>query len=213
MTPPSRKRGRPATAGRNEELREALILAAIDCFGARGFDGASLAQIAGQAGTDVALTRYYFGSKEDLWVAAVSHISEVADRELQNVIRKPCESASEKLKAVIRWFVDMSARYPQLSRIIVLDGDKSDARGQFIAESVVGPFYKVLAKLIAAAKREGCMPDVATRTIFFMITHGGSFPMAIPALTNAFPGGEINSARALGAHADAVIALVMKERG
>jgi hypothetical protein len=41
-----------------------------------------------------------------------------------------------------------------------------------------------------------------------MITHDGSFPMALPALTNVIPGGDINARDGLTAHADAIIALI-----
>lgn len=207
-----RKPGRPSASDTSSDLRLSLINAALELFGAKGFDGASLSQIAGRAGADVALTRYYFGSKEDLWKAAVDHLAGELAGEIVNVLEIGSVSRSDQLKAVIRWFVDMSARHPYLSRIIVLDGDKEDVRGKHIAAHLIGPFYELLSALIAGAKEEGQVPDVAVRTVFFMITHGGSFPMAMPALTNAFPGGDITSKRALKAHADAIIALVMNNR-
>ena len=112
------------------------------------------------------------------------------------------------MKAVIRWFVMMSARYPQLSRIIVFDGNDNGTRGEYVAERLVGPFYMLMNELIAGAKAEGTVVDIAPRTLFFMITHGGSFPMALPALTNRFPGGDISRPASLKKHAEAVIELV-----
>ena len=44
-----------------------------------------------------------------------------------------------------------------------------------------------------------------------MITHGGSFPMALSALTNAFPGGDITTDKALKAHGDAIIKLIFND--
>mgnify|MGYP003640640273 FL=1 len=44
-----------------------------------------------------------------------------------------------------------------------------------------------------------------------MITHGGSFPIALPALTNAFPGGDISKLANLTAHAEALIASILSE--
>ncbi len=205
-----RRPGRPARSSTTEHRSE-LIAAALECFGARGFDGASLSQIARLAGTDVALTRYYFGSKEALWMEAVDHLAAHLQSELSQVFEQSQAGEAELLELVIRWFVDMSARHPYLSRIIVLDGANEDARGRHLAANVIGPFYKVVSRLILAAKRQGRIPDVAPRTIFFMITHGGSFPMAMPALTNAFPGGEIATKRALNAHADAIIALILRK--
>lgn len=202
-----RKRGRPrGTDG--PDLREALLRAAIDLFAERGFEGVSLSQVASQVDADVGLTRYYFGSKASLWIAAMNHLSEcfVTDLSAANVFEDG--SKADALKALIKAFVIASARWPQVSRVIVFDGNKSDARGAFIKDQFVAPFYHLLSELIEAAKAEGAIQDVSTRTIFFMITHGGSFPMALPALTNAFPGDDIESEAGLSAHADAIVNLI-----
>lgn len=204
-----RKPGRPSGTDR-PDLREALLLAAIDLFAERGFEGVSLSQIASEIDANVGLTRYYFGSKASLWTAAMSHLSECFVQDLGHVNSFEEGSKTDALKALIKAFVMASGRWPQVSRIIVFDGDKSDARGAFITNQLVAPFYKLLSELIEDAKAEGSVPLVSTRTIFFMITHGGSFPMALPALTNAFPGDDISSQAGLSAHADAIVELIFR---
>lgn len=202
-----RSPGRPAKE-KSPDLKQALLEAAINLFGERGFDGASLSQIAGQTGADVGLTRYYFGSKVDLWESAVGYLGERFAEDLVPAPLADDASNTDALKSLIRAFVIASAHWPQVSRIIVFDGDKTDARGEFIAERLVKPFYQLLSELIAGAKAEGAIPNVSDRTLFFMITHGGSFPMALPALTNALPGGDIASVKGLREHADAIIAIL-----
>lgn len=207
QTSSERSRGRPRLE-KSDDLRRAILNAAVDLFGARGFDGVSLGQIATEVGADVALTRYYFGSKHEVWMAAIAHLIEQV--EVENGRRSDTETSSytDQLKAAIQDFISVSAKWPQLSRIIVFDGDKTDERGEYIAQHVVRPFYKRMSKLIRGAKQEGTIPNVSERTLFFMITHGGSFPMALPALTNSFPGGDIKTQRAVMAHGDAIIELI-----
>jgi len=202
-----RSRGRPRLE-KSDDLRRAFLDAAIDLFGARGFDGVSLSQIASQVGADVALTRYYFGSKHEVWIAAITHLIQQVEEEAIRSADLRKSSYTEQLRAAIQDFIAMSAKWPQLSRIIVFDGDKADERGQYIAQHVVRPFYKRLSKLIRGAKKEGTIPNVSERTLFFMITHGGSFPMAMSALTNSFPGGDIKTPKAVKAHGDAIIELI-----
>lgn len=208
----SPKERRPGRPNKNEvaNLKQALLLAAIELFGARGFDGVSLSQIASQAGADIGLTRYYFGSKADLWEAAMGLLAENFMAALAAHSQFQHRSKTDDLKSVIRAFIHASAEWPQVSRIIVFDGNKTDDRGTFIANRLVKPFFDMISNLIAGAKSEGTIPTVSDRTIFFMVTHGGSFPMALPALTNALPGGDINSAKALTVHADAIIALILR---
>jgi len=207
-----RSPGRPA-GGNGSNRKSELLQAAIVLFGARGFDGVSLSQIAQRAGSDVGLTRYYFGSKAKLWEAAMEHLAErfaetlALSSRLEDRLTK-----TEALKIAIRGFIAASAAWPQVSRIIVFDGDKNDPRGKFIAKRFVTPFFVFLADLIAGAKTEGTIPTVSDRTLFFMITHGASFPMALPILTNALPGGDINSPAALEAHAEAIIDLLFSQR-
>lgn len=204
-----RKRGRPrGTDG--PDLKVALLRAAIDLFAERGFEGVSLSQVASKVDAHVGLTRYYFGSKASLWTAAMNHLSECFVTELSAANGFEDGSKAEALKALIKTFVIASARWPQVSRVIVFDGDKSDARGEYIKNQFVAPFYHLLSELIEGAKTEGTIPGVSTRTIFFMITHGGAFPMALPALTNAFPGDDIESETGLRAHADAIVDLIFK---
>ncbi len=206
-TSSERSRGRPRLE-KSDDLRRAFLDAAVELFGARGFDGVSLSQIASEVGADVALTRYYFGSKHEVWIAAINHLISQIEEGFNATKPAPVGSYSAQLKDAIRDFIAMSAKWPQLSRIIVFDGDKTDNRGKYIAQHVVQPFYKRLSKLIRGAKKEGAIPNVSERTLFFMITHGGSFPMAMSALTNSFPGGDIKTPKAVKAHGDAIIALI-----
>jgi len=65
-------RSRPA--GRrpgSEDTRGRILLAARAAFGERGFDGATIRGVAARAGVDPALVHHYFGSKQQLFMAAV----------------------------------------------------------------------------------------------------------------------------------------------
>jgi len=209
-TAESRRPGRPPS-GDTGSRRQDILKSAIDLFGAKGFEGVSLRQIADQASADVGLTRYYFGSKEDLWKAAIAHLASQLEAELIAVGDREFTSKTEMMKAVVRWFVDMSARRPQVSRIIAFDGNNDGMRGDYIAEKLVSPFYMVIGSLIEGARTEGTLIDMSPRTLFFMITHGGSFPMVLPVLTNRFPGGDIMESENLERHADAMIKLIFRE--
>lgn len=59
-----RRRGSPDT-------RAAILAAARARFAESGFAGTSIRRVAGDAGVDPALVHHYFGSKDDLFVAAL----------------------------------------------------------------------------------------------------------------------------------------------
>nr|BFE66146.1 TetR family transcriptional regulator [Dactylosporangium thailandense] len=55
----------------NQDTREAILNAARQAFAERGFDGASIRQIATSAGVDPALVHHYFGAKDRLFLATM----------------------------------------------------------------------------------------------------------------------------------------------
>lgn len=55
----------------NPDTREAILKASREAFAERGYDAASIRQIATGAGVDPALVHHYFGTKEQLFLAAV----------------------------------------------------------------------------------------------------------------------------------------------
>jgi TetR/AcrR family transcriptional regulator len=68
----SRKTGGSADV----DNRSRLLRAATDAFAEHGYEGASLRVIADNAGVSFQLIAYYFGSKEELWVATVDFLYE-----------------------------------------------------------------------------------------------------------------------------------------
>jgi AcrR family transcriptional regulator len=53
------------------DTRSAILVAARQAFAAKGYAGASVRAIAAAAGVDAALVHHYFGSKDDLFLAAL----------------------------------------------------------------------------------------------------------------------------------------------
>jgi AcrR family transcriptional regulator len=63
-----------ARAGRSRDAaasKDALLQAARTLFGEQGFEGTTIREIGERAGVDAALIARYFGSKADLYIAAV----------------------------------------------------------------------------------------------------------------------------------------------
>lgn len=71
MTAPARLRGRRGRRPGASDTRSRVLLAARTAFGERGFEGATIRDIASRAGVDPALVHHYFGSKQQLFVAAM----------------------------------------------------------------------------------------------------------------------------------------------
>ena len=207
---PKRKPGRPAAAEK-PDMRTKLLVAGIDEFGNRGFEGASLSRIANEAGGQTNLIRYYFGSKDELWRSCIDHLVDIFNTQLSELLSVPYLSETARLKTIIKWFVHISSDWPQLSRLIIFDGYEETKRTDYIAGNVLGRFYAILEELSEAAQREGTLPPISLRTLFFTITHAGSLPMALQVLTNRLPGGDISKQAVVEDHADSLIKLLFRD--
>ncbi|WP_426364478.1 TetR family transcriptional regulator [Streptomyces sp. E-08] len=99
MTEPApRRRGRPS---RTEEesgpgARERILTAARAQFAERGYDKASVRGIAKDAGVDPALVHHYFGTKDEVFAAAVEVSFEPA-AVLPAILGGPREAIGERL--------------------------------------------------------------------------------------------------------------------
>jgi len=98
-TPSGRAAGRAVGRGRRPgapDTRAEILASARELFAARGFGSTSVRAVAADAGVDPALVHHYFGTKDDLFVAALE--IPVDPRELlAPVIDQGEDGAAERL--------------------------------------------------------------------------------------------------------------------
>ncbi len=79
-----------ARAGRAPERRGQIVRAMLEVVAERGYDGASVAEVARRAGLAPGLVHYYFRDKLELACALVTHLGEVAtEREAERLALAP----------------------------------------------------------------------------------------------------------------------------
>jgi AcrR family transcriptional regulator len=111
---PTRRPGRRPgqSSSRDDILSSARVL-----FGERGYDKASIRAIAGAAGVDPALVHHFFGTKEDLFAAAMAFPVD-PDAILPRVLTGPREEIGERLvRTVLGLWSDPRLR-PQFVGVI-----------------------------------------------------------------------------------------------
>ncbi|MFF9149901.1 TetR family transcriptional regulator [Streptomyces sp. NPDC014861] len=100
MSEPSpRRRGRPARASADDSgpgARERILAAARAQFAERGYDKTSVRGIAKAAGVDPALVHHYFGTKDEVFAAAIEVSFEPA-LVVPAIIDGPREEVGERL--------------------------------------------------------------------------------------------------------------------
>ncbi|MEV8590386.1 TetR family transcriptional regulator [Streptomyces sp. NPDC051180] len=157
MTEPApRRRGRPS---RTEEesgpgARERILEAARAEFAERGYDKASVRGIARAAGVDPALVHHYFGTKDDVFAAAIEVSFEPA-AVVPAIVAGPRDALGERLA---RFFIGVWEN--PVSRAPLLATVRS-ALTHEAAAKVLRTF--VLRRLLERIAAELDVPDPALR--------------------------------------------------
>lgn len=158
------------------DTRAEVLAAARDSFAAKGFAGTTIRAVAAAAGVDPALVHHYFGSKDDLFLAALA--LPVDPREvLAPVVAQGPDGAGERLlRAFLSVWEDPEMQAPLLAvarSAIGPDGGRLVSQG-FIPV-VVGPVLGSLVRDRADVR----VPLVASQVLGLILTR---YVLRVPAM-------------------------------
>ena len=139
-----------------EANRARIVAAAIDEFAARGFKGASMDAIAARTHTTRALINYYFGSKEQLYLAVLEGVyAEIreAEAELDLDHLAPLEAVRRIVEFTYTYYLE----HEGFVRIVVAE---NQARGRHLKKSKTmrtlnRPIIERLARVIQRGQAAG----------------------------------------------------------
>ncbi len=139
-------------------VRERILEAALSLFATRGFDGTTTKDIATACGLGMSVILYHFESKERLWREAMrSLFAKVGIRPaLEAATLKDLDIVSQ-LRVRLRSFAHLSAVYPQLGGVIMLEGIAGGPRLEWLAQVLLKPNYASWTDLVERGVRAGLL--------------------------------------------------------
>lgn len=195
-----------------EKTRRDILSSAAKIFADKGFDGASLRIISDNAGASHGMIRHYFGTKEDLWKAMIDYlVIQFAIRQIPMLEQMEDIDPVQLLKSYVRNFVHMSAKFPELGKIIFNEGSISGKRLDYIIQCGE-PLHRAIDPVFQVVQKKGLLTkyDTHDKFFFFLITIG-MMPMALSSLADEFCGGKIRSKDGCREHADLVISILFAD--
>ncbi|MBY9068154.1 TetR family transcriptional regulator [Hyphomonas sp. WL0036] len=152
------------------ELKNDILKSAVQIFARSGYEGASLMDIAAEAGTRHPLLLYHFGSKEELWRRTMAHIFD----ELKGHYAAVAElsrglSALDQLKMFIRAFVQFSARHPERVILILVEMRQESERLQWLTEEYLVVLLGQLNELIDRVEAEGQLKPIPRHHLAYIL--------------------------------------------
>lgn len=201
---PARKRapGRPAAGG--ADPRDALLDAAKLAFARRGFAGASLREIALEAGVTPALANYYFGDKAGLLGAVIEDRVAPLAASLGAGIAAAGDDPIAALRAFVSGYTAMAARNRWLPQLVVREVFNEDGvlRETFVTRFAGGMSAAVLRAVIDGQRSGALRRDLAPQHVVLTLISLCVFPFIATPLVNGALGIGVDeaSAAALAAH-------------
>jgi AcrR family transcriptional regulator len=167
------KRTKPPRIGRPrlgaEIGKEAILSEAIHAFGRRGFDGVNLRDLTKQAGVNIALANYHFGSKAALWEACLERMSLSAATcisTLEAIAAAPLDYP-QKLTDFYAAFISFNADLPNYGLFILQEMIQDGLRQEQVKTSLIDPFHDTTIPLLLEGMELGLVHKQDASLLFF----------------------------------------------
>jgi AcrR family transcriptional regulator len=141
-----------------EANRARIIKAAIDEFASRGFKGASMDAIAARTHTTRAMINYYFGGKEQVYLAVLEQVyGEI--RHAESLLDLEHLGPVDAIRRIIEFTFDYYLSHQYFVRIVVAE---NQAKGRHFRKSKAmrtlnRPIIDMLARVIARGQADGIL--------------------------------------------------------
>ncbi|HFZ8993614.1 TPA: transcriptional regulator CecR [Citrobacter freundii] len=151
----------PAMTAKGEQAKSQLIAAAMAQFGEYGLH-ATTRDIAALAGQNIAAITYYFGSKEDLYLACAQRIADFISEqfrphaeEAEQLLAGPAPDRTAVRGLIMRASKNLIMLLTQqetvnLSKFISREQLSPGTAYQLVHEQVIAPLHSYLTRLVAA---------------------------------------------------------------
>ena len=200
----------PVAGLRRGEGKERILEAALELFSTYGYDGVSTTDIAQRAGSSQSVVLYHFGTKEALWRCAMRALFAkvgISPR-FDSPMYKDLDPVS-RLRVLLRSFVQTSARYPELGRVIDREGLSDSDRLTWLVEELARPNYAVFESIFAQGAAQGILKPYPPTMITFFVQGAAATLFNLAAIVRKLMERDPLSPEVIEQQADMVIDLLL----
>ena len=145
------------------DTREAIVAAAAEIFGERGYNASSIEDVAEEAGVTKATIYYHFASKEDLYVSVRAGLLERSTEQVRESVKQfttPVSALDHLIEETISMTLDRHRRYMFYHEIIPIRPEMHRVIATAQREYAV-----VLEEAVAAGQADGLFIDGPPRLV------------------------------------------------
>lgn len=201
--------------GREEQkrvTRQRILQCALIEFSQRGFDAASLRDIAKEAQISFSAIQKHFGTKEELWRAAIDDMFARQEAELGFPDLSEVEQLRlADMREMIRRYVRYCARHPEHMRITIHESLRDSDRVRWMAERHIKRVHEPFVRLFARAAEEGLLPAVPMPSMLYILASAAETMFALGAEVSHVYGIDVHDPTIVEAHAEGMCALLLRD--
>jgi TetR/AcrR family transcriptional regulator len=166
-----------------------LLDLALDAFADGGYEGTSVRELCRRLGVSHNLVHERYGSKEQLWYAAIDH----GFRRLASELAAAAMSVAtgdelDRLRAILVRYVEVTAERPALIRIINTEAARPGGRLDHVYDEYIRPAHEVADAVLRSLERAGRVRRLSPAALHFLVGHGAGGLVSLPSLAGRFPG-------------------------
>ena len=203
-----RPRGRPTAA--DSLPIDVILTVALKHFATMGYEGASLRTINRELGVSHNLIYERFGTKEDLWRAAVDYGFGGLVNEMQAVFDPTLSEPLAQLRLAIRKFLIYAAAHPELLSLMNNEGRQDTERLRYIYKTYLEPSQVQVVRLLHHLAEEGVIRPISHRSFSFLVIHGGVAPLSLVPLGKLLDPAHPNDPASIEEQADLVSTVIIE---
>ena len=174
--PPSKRERTANGTAKSASSKVRLLEAAIELFAASGFEGVSTGDVASRAGYSQAIIHYHFGSKDELWREAMTHLLRDLDARFPLDVKELSDlQPLDRLKVVVRRFIALSAHSTALTSILARETLSDGERLKWLVSRHFQKKVDFLEKIVAELMRTGEANQVPSYVATQVILLSSSF--------------------------------------
>lgn len=179
---------------RGADVRAKILKAALECFGAFGFEGTSTRAVAERACVTHTLVLYHFESKDQLWISTMDAALASYGKEMgDHLAAAEGASATDRLRIFISQFIRMSAAQPQIHRILTMESNQGTSRIDWVIENFLRKHFEMVRNLIRDGQEEGTVRQCDPARLYYMILGAGGTPFTVATEYKALTGRDVFS--------------------
>ncbi|MBL8267884.1 MAG: TetR family transcriptional regulator C-terminal domain-containing protein [Steroidobacter sp.] len=180
-------------------------------FARHGFEGASLRDIAADADVAHGMIRHIYGSKEEVWRAAITFLFDRLDREvnLDDEVQAG-RSDRELFTTYVHRYVRYCASHPEHARIMIQQSGRKGPTLDWAVQRFIRARHKVAGPVIERLCAKGELPNVDAYSLAFSLAASCQLYFVLACEVKSLAARDVFRREQVEKHARAVVQIFLR---